>query len=401
MLNYIWFGMIFISVIVGTITGNIDAVTQAAIDMSKTAVDIAISLIGIMALWLGIMKIAEQSGLIKIIAKGLRPITLKLFPEVPPDHPAIGSIILNMAANILGLGNAATPLGLKAMEELQELNENKEIATNAMCTFLAINTSSVQIILPATVVALMGATANQIFITTILATGFSTMVAIISVKFFEKMKEFSYPKKERIMIDSFVIFTNQISRYIIPFLLVSIPFYGLFIKKIKVYELCVEGAKDGVTIAVRIIPYLVAILVAIGMFRASGALNILLIWLTPFLNFVGFPPENLPLALMRPLSGSGSLGLLTDLIDQHGQDSLISKIGATMYGSTETTFYVLAVYFGSVGIKKSRHALISGLLADLAGIIAAVFLCQILFGDSTISQGNHKKQMTYFQGLKK
>ena len=195
MLNYIWFGMIFISVIVGTITGNIDAVTQAAIDMSKTAVDIAISLIGIMALWLGIMKIAEQSGLIKIIAKGLRPITLKLFPEVPPDHPAIGSIILNMAANILGLGNAATPLGLKAMEELQELNENKEIATNAMCTFLAINTSSVQIILPATVVALMGATANQIFITTILATGFSTMAAIISVKFFEKMKRFSYPQK--------------------------------------------------------------------------------------------------------------------------------------------------------------------------------------------------------------
>ena len=195
MLNYIWFGMIFISVIVGTITGNIDAVTQAAIDMSKTAVDIAISLIGIMALWLGIMKIAEQSGLIKIIAKGLRPITLKLFPEVPPDHPAIGSIILNMAANILGLGNAATPLGLKAMEELQELNENKETATNAMCTFLAINTSSVQIILPATVVALMGATANQIFITTILATGFSTMVAIISVKFFEKRKRFSYPQK--------------------------------------------------------------------------------------------------------------------------------------------------------------------------------------------------------------
>ena len=195
MLNYIWFGMIFISVIVGTITGNIDAVTQAAIDMSKTAVDIAISLIGIMALWLGIMKIAEQSGLIKIIAKGLRPITLKLFPEVPPDHPAIGSIILNMAANILGLGNAATPLGLKAMEELQELNEDREIASNAMCTFLAINTSSVQIILPATVVALMGTTANQIFITTILATGFSTTVAIISVKFFEKMKRFSYPKK--------------------------------------------------------------------------------------------------------------------------------------------------------------------------------------------------------------
>ena len=288
------------------------------------------------------------------------------------------------------------------MEELQELNENKEIATNAMCTFLAINTSSVQIILPATVIALMGATANQIFITTILATGFSTTVAIISVKFFEKNeKVFSYPKKERVMIDSFVVFTNQFSRYIIPFLLVSIPFYGLFFRKIKVYELFVDGAKDGFTIAVRIIPYLVAILVAIGMFRASGALNILLIWLTPFLNFVGFPPENLPLALMRPLSGSGSLGLLTDLIDQHGQDSLISKIGATMYGSTETTFYVLAVYFGSVGIKKSRHALISGLLADLAGIIAAVFLCQILLEIQLFPKAVLKIKYNMFKDLKK
>lgn len=197
MLNYIWFGMMFVSVIVGTITGNIDAVTKAALDMSKTAVNIAIGLIGIMALWLGIMKIAEESGLIHLLAKSLKPMTIRLFPEVPPDHPAIGSIILNMAANILGLGNAATPLGLKAMEELQELNEDKETATNAMCTFLAINTSSVQIILPATVVALMGAAANQIFITTILATSFSTMVAIISVKILEKMKRFEYPIKEK------------------------------------------------------------------------------------------------------------------------------------------------------------------------------------------------------------
>ena len=187
----------FVSVVVGTITGNIDAVTKAALDMSKTAVNIAIGLIGIMALWLGIMKIAEESGLIHLLAKSLKPMTIRLFPEVPPDHPAIGSIILNMAANILGLGNAATPLGLKAMEELQELNENKETATNAMCTFLAINTSSVQIILPATVVALMGAAANQIFITTILATSFSTMVAIISVKILEKMKRFEYPIKEK------------------------------------------------------------------------------------------------------------------------------------------------------------------------------------------------------------
>ena len=193
MLNYIWFGMMFIAVIVGILTDNIDAVTQAAIDMAKTAVEIAIGLIGIMALWLGTMKIAEESGLIRIIARAIRPITIRLFPDVPEDHPAIGSIILNMAANLLGLGNAATPLGLKAMEELQDLNPEKETATNAMCTFLAINTSSIQLILPATVVALMGAAANQIFITTILATGLSTIAAIVAVRFLEKLKRFEMP----------------------------------------------------------------------------------------------------------------------------------------------------------------------------------------------------------------
>ena len=195
MLNYIWFGMMFIAVIVGILTGNIDAVTQAAIDMAKIAVEIAIGLIGIMALWLGTMKIAEESGLIRIIARAIRPITIRLFPDVPEDHPAIGSIILNMAANLLGLGNAATPLGLKAMEELQDLNPEKETATNAMCTFLAINTSSIQLILPATVVALMGAAANQIFITTILATGLSTIAAIIAVRFLEKLKRFEMPNE--------------------------------------------------------------------------------------------------------------------------------------------------------------------------------------------------------------
>jgi spore maturation protein A len=190
MLNYIWFGLMFISVVVGAFTGRIDAVTEAAINMAKTAVEIAIGLIGIMALWLGTMKIAEKSGLISIIAKSLRPITVRLFPDVPEDHPAMGSIVLNMAANVLGLGNAATPLGLKAMEELQQINPNKSTATNAMCTFLAINTSSVQLILPATVVGLMGTHASEIFITTIIATGMSTIAAIISVKGLEKIKRF-------------------------------------------------------------------------------------------------------------------------------------------------------------------------------------------------------------------
>ncbi|MBT3299998.1 MAG: nucleoside recognition protein [Candidatus Marinimicrobia bacterium] len=191
MLNYIWFGMMFIAVVVGTFTGNIDAVTEAAIDMAKVAVNLAIGLIGIMALWLGIMKIAEESGLIRIIARGLRPITIRLFPDVPPDHPAIGSIVLNMSANILGLGNAATPLGLKAMEELQELNPSKETATNAMAMFLALNTSSVQLILPATVVALMGSFSSQLFITTLVATSMSTIAAVVAVKFLEKRKRFA------------------------------------------------------------------------------------------------------------------------------------------------------------------------------------------------------------------
>ena len=191
MLNYIWFGMMFIGVVVGALTGKIDEVTVAAIDMAKVAVNLAIGLIGIMALWLGVMKIAEESGLIRIIARGLRPITIRLFPDVPEGHPAIGSIVLNMAANILGVGTAATPFGLKAMEELQELNPTKDTATNAMCTFLAINTSSVQLILPATVVALMGATSSQIFITTIFATGMSTFAAVVTVKFLEKRKQFS------------------------------------------------------------------------------------------------------------------------------------------------------------------------------------------------------------------
>jgi len=197
MLNYIWFGLIFISVVVGTITGRIDLVTEAAISMSKTAVEIAIGLIGIMALWLGIMKIAEESGLINIIAKIIKPITIRLFPDVPADHPAIGSIVLNTAANMLGLGNAATPLGLKAMKELQELNEQKDTATDAMCTFLAINTSSVQIILPATIVGLMGASSSEIFITTIFATSMSTIAAIFSVKFLSKMNRFKIRQEDK------------------------------------------------------------------------------------------------------------------------------------------------------------------------------------------------------------
>ena len=194
------------------------------------------------------------------------------------------------------------------------------------------------------------------------------------------------------MIDNIVIFTNELSRYIIPLMLVMIPFYGLVFKKVKVYESFVEGAKDGFDIAVRIIPYLVAILVAIGMFRASGALEILLTTMAPFLTYIGFPPENLPLALMRPLSGSGSLGLLTDLINEHGPDSLIAKIGATMFGSTETTFYVLAVYFGSVGIRKTRHALAAGLFADLVGVLSAVFFCQLFFAES-IASSNHDHEI--------
>jgi len=393
-------------------------VTNSAIDYAGVAVKIAIGLIGIMALWLGIMKIAEEAGLITIIANAVRPITKFLFPKVPHDHPAIGAMIMNISANMLGLGNAATPFGLKAMEELDKLNDKKGTATNAMCTFLAINTAGLTLI-PATAIAIRAAAGSSdpaiIIGTSFFGALCATTVGIISAKFLEK-----FPIKNGgitnwikqnikafvIMISAVILFAifmltglmsqifsmfsfidaglvksivQGVSTLAIPLIILIFVLFGM-IKKIKIYEVFVEGAKEGFNIAVRIIPFLVAMLVAIGIFRAGGALDFLILILDPATSLIGFPAEALPMALMRPLSGSGSLGIMAEIISVHGPDSFIGVLVSTIMGSTETTFYVIAVYFGAVNIRRTRHALAAGLLADLAGILGALFIVKLLFG---------------------
>jgi len=393
-------------------------VTNNALDYASTAVNIAIGLIGIMALWLGLMKIAEEAGLIKIIAAALKPVTKFLFPDVPSDHPAVGSMIMNISANMLGLSNAATPFGLKAMEELDKLNTEKGTATNAMCTFLAINTAGLTFI-PASAIAIrasMGSSDPAIIIgTSVFGATCATIVGVSSAKLMEKFPikkgEFGKWVKSNLrpvaivtflvalvailvatgigtLIGKALSFINPnlfkdviqiVSILAIPFLIFSFVMYGL-LKKVKVYEKFIEGAKEGFNVAIRIIPYLVAMLVAIGIFRAGGAMDFLIMLLQPLTDLIGMPAEALPMALMRPLSGSGSLGIMAEIMSVHGTDSMIGILVSTFFGSSETTFYVLAVYFGSVNITRTRHALAAGLLADLAGALGALFIVRQLFG---------------------
>jgi len=394
-------------------------VTNDSIGIAGTAVEIALGLIGIMAMWLGVMKVAEQAGLIKIIANWLTPITKRLFPEVPPDHPAVGAMVMNISANMLGLGNAATPFGLKAMEELDNLNPNKGTATNSMVTFLAINTAGMTLI-PATAIAVRAASGSAdptiIIATSLFASTCATITGITAAKLLEKFpiekngfgawfkSNFKFFITVLSLITVFILtFATGLSSVIgsafsflpptffkdmiqiistlaIPFFILVFIGYGA-IKKVKVYEQFVEGAKEGFNIAIKIIPYLVAMLVGIAIFRAGGAMDN---WLIPVLRIVtdpiGMPAEALPMALMRPLSGSGSLGIMADIIAVHGPDSFIGILVSTFFGSTETTFYVLAVYFGAVNIKNTRHALPAGLLADVAGMLGALFIVKLLFG---------------------
>lgn len=431
MLNYIWLALVVLAVLMGGASGELKEVTTAAFDACKTAVmTIALPLAGIMALWLGLMKLAEKAGLVSILARALRPVLTWLFPDVPANHPAMGAIVMNTAANMLGLANAATPLGLRAMQDLEKLNPRPGTATNAMCTFLAINTSSVQLI-PATTVAILAAAGaknpTQIIGTAFIATCCSTLVGIVAVKVFEKLPMFALPpaekKGEKFEPDSdgevltpmawwgtlilltfaaaFVYFgwqfslqppqaaqslvvrvVDSISYLAIPFLLGFFPLYAA-LRRVNVYEEFVEGAREGFDVAVRIIPYLVAIIAAVAMFRAAGGIDLITNALGPLLAAIYFPPELLPLSLMRPLSGSGANGLFAELVrpdGPHGPDSLIAQMGATIMGSTETTFYVIAVYFGSVAIRRTRHAVPAGLCADLAGITASVVICNLVFG---------------------
>ncbi len=437
MLNWIWLGLVVAAVTLGGFTGQLDAVTKAAFKSCETAVvTIAIPFIGLIALWLGVMRLAEKAGLVEILARALRPLMRRLFPDVPPEHPAMGSMLMNMAANMLGLGNAATPLGLRAMQDLETLNPRPGVASNAMCTFLAINTSSIQLV-PASTVAFMAAAGatnpSAIIGTAFLATLCSTVVGITAVKFLEKLPGYRLPpvpEEERksaienaeetptissapplaawaypVLVVFFGLFgwfaitavtqaapatpggyvtavVQAISLLAVPFLLSFFPLFAA-LKRIPVYEEFVEGAKEGFHVAIRIIPYLVAILVAVGMFRAAGGIEMISRAIGPALAAVGFPVELLPLVLMRPLSGGGASGLFNELIQvggpAGGPDSLISKMAGSIMGSTETTFYVIAVYFGSVAIRRTRHAVPAGLLADVAGVIASIVICRLVF----------------------
>jgi spore maturation protein SpmA len=433
-LNYIWLALVLGAVLLGGYNGQLSEVTTAAFEACKTAVmTIALPLAGVMALWLGIMRLAEKSGLMHAVARLLRPIMTRIFPDVPSDHPAMGSMIMNMAANMLGLANAATPLGLRAMQDLEKLNPRPGTATNAMCTFLALNTSSVQLI-PASAVAVMAAAGSvqptAIIGTALIATTCSTLVGLISVKTLEKLPFYKLPPapprvappsdsapvedtpagpspepltgRARLLLAIFGAFflfivwrtaqagydgdrgwfapgVEAISLLAIPFLLSFFPLYAA-LKRVPVYEEFVEGAKEGMQVALRIIPFLVAILAAVGMFRAAGGIDMMSSALDPFFKTVGFPAELLPLSFMRPLSGSGSLALFTELVQTHGPDSLLARMGGTIMGSTETTFYVIAVYFGSVAIRRTRHAVPAGLLADVAGMASSVIVCRLVFG---------------------
>jgi spore maturation protein SpmA len=429
MLNYIWLGLVLLAVLLGGFEGKLQEVTGAAFEACKTAVmTIALPLAGVMALWLGLMKIAEKSGLVNLLARALRPLLRWLFPDVPANHPAMGSMVMNMAANMLGLSNAATPLGLRAMQDLEKLNPRPGTATNAMCTFLAINTSSIQLI-PATTVAILAAAGSKnptvIIGTAFFATCCSTIAGILAVKTFERLPMYALPKVENSnapteqeaagSADSFekpkwwgtlillafaacflifgwqfmqaqsasrstlVNLVEAVSYLAIPFLMAFFPLYGA-LSRVKVYEEFVEGAKEGFQVSIRIIPYLVAIIASVAMFRAAGGINIITRFLGPALNAIQFPTELLPLVLMRPLSGSGANGLFAELVQAHGPDSLLTRMGASVMGSTETTFYVIAVYFGSVAIRRTRHAVPAGLVADLAGVTASIIICRLVFG---------------------
>lgn len=414
----------------GDANSPMETLATGMIDAAGASVTLAIGLIGVMALFLGLMKVAEAGGLLVIIARLVRPLMQRLFPDVPPDHPAMGAMILNMSANVLGLGNAATPFGIRAMQELDKLNPIKGTATNAMVLFLAINTSSVTL-LPTGVIALRAAAGSQdpagIVPTTLVATICSTTIAIIVAKLcqryfavappatqdsptgetigydmapdvvstdepaveWESTADQAYPGWASYtllagifaLVPITVFWGRTISPWIIPGLMVGLLSFGVF-KRVRIYEVFVDGARDGFQVAVRIIPYLVAILVAVGMFRSSGAMEMLIRPLSIVTSPLGLPAEALPMALLRPLSGSGAYGILASLINDEaiGPDSYTGYLISTLQGSTETTFYVIAVYFGAVQVRRIRHALVAGLSADLAGIVGAVAISLLLFG---------------------
>ena len=408
-LNWIWVGFFIIAFVIAVIKlvfwGDFDvfpAMMDSTFSSSKTAFEISLGLTGVLSLWLGIMKIGEKGGVVNVLAKVLSPIFTKLFPDIPKGHPVTGSIFMNIAANMLGLDNAATPLGLKAMEQLQELNPKKDTATNPMIMFLVLNTSGLTLIPISILVyrAQMGAAQpTDIFIPILLATFFSTLAGIIITSLYQKINLFNRTMLLTLggaavvvasviwgfgQMDSILMNKVSTSAANIMLMLIIIAFILAGVrKKVNVYDAFIEGAKEGFQTAVRIIPYLVAILVGIGVFRASGAMDMLIDGVKYGVEACGGNTDfvgALPTALMKPLSGSGARGMMVDAMTTYGADSFVGRLSCIFQGSTDTTFYILAVYFGSVGIVKTRHAVTCGLLADLAGIIAAIAIAYLFFG---------------------
>lgn len=407
-LNYIWIAFFVIAFVVALVRlvfwGDLEvfpAIINSTFDSSKTAFDISLGLTGILSLWLGIMKIGEQGGVINLFSRILGPLFSKLFPDIPKGHPVTGSIFMNLAANMLGLDNAATPLGLKAMEGLQELNPRKDTASNPMIMFLVLNTSSLTLI-PISIMVyraqLGAAQPTDVFVPILLATFFSTLAGIITVSLYQHINLLNrtillFLGGTSLLIGGIIYFFTTLGRAQIDAYSTTFANVFLFViiigfilagvrKKINVYNAFVDGAKEGFQTAVRIIPYLVAILVSIGVFRASGSMDFLIQGISSLIDWCGIDNQfvgALPTALMKPLSGSGARGLMVDAMSTYGADSFVGRLACIIQGSTDTTFYILAVYFGSVGITKTRHAVPCGLLSDLAGILAAIFICYLFF----------------------
>ncbi len=407
-LNYIWIGFLAIAFLVGCIrlvafgdTSVLPDMMNATFDSAKSGFTISLGLTGVLALWLGIMKIGEKGGAIQAFSKIVAPFFSKIFPDIPKNHPAAGSIFMNIAANMLGLDNAATPLGLKAMKELQAINPKKDEASNPMIMFLVLNTSGLTIIPIGVMVyrAQMGA-ANpaDIFLPILIATFLSSLAGLIAVSIYQRINLFNkviigvlgtmciliaglFVGIRHLSQEQLTTYSTLISSFILLGIIVAFVLTAAF-KKINVYEAFIDGAKDGFKVAVDVIPYLIAILVAVGVFRASGAMDFLIDGMAHFFAWIGINTDfvgALPTAIMKPLSGSGARGLMVDAMQQYGADSFVGRLASTIQGSTDTTFYILAVYFGSVGIKKTRYALTCGLIADLVGIVAAIIIAYIFF----------------------
>lgn len=450
MLNAIWILMIVGALICGALTGRLGEVSIASTEAAKTAVMLVVGLVGVMAFWLGLMRVLQRGGLLSRFARLLRPLTRRLFPDVPPEHPAMSMMIMNIVANMLGLGNAATPFGLKAMVELDKLNRHKGVASNSMVLFLAINTSNLAL-LPTGMIALRSSLGSEepgsFILASIVATGLSTCVAILSAKLLQRLPVFRIKQaadetagdaaaeaadeeaadagldvsEAQALFDAqperpsawvrltgwlLVIGTlaavgyalvlqadrpgpggqdqgwaealgTAITQWPLALLIAGFVLYGL-IRGVKVFDAVVEGGREAFQFVVRFVPYFIVLMVGIGMLRASGAVELLVEALQPATSLVGMPAESLPMALMRPLSGKGAFGMAAEIMKVHGPDSLIGQIVSTMQGSTETTFYVLALYFGVVGIRRTRHTVPACLIADLTGVLAAVWACRLL-----------------------